>query len=370
MQPSINIADNIARIRKESHLTQSELADYLGVSKASVSKWETSQSYPDIEILPKIATYFGITIDQLLGYEPQMTKAGIREACERLRKSFAEKPFEEAHDECQSLVHDYYSCYPLLEQIAILYLNHLALAEDSKREALIGEAIGLCEHIRKNATVSATVREAETIEASLLLIMGKPELAIELLEGAVQPEMGADVLLAQAYAASGLVDKADETLQGTLFESLVLDLDRLAEMAKLHAADHDKLAIIHQRARALIDAFDFEKVFVNSAAIYLSFAMVYMMAGDTEGALSCLDDYVHACRQLEFPIKLHGDAFFDKIDAWVEEVSATGSSTPRDDALNKQSLIASVAANPLFAPLADDPHFTLVVKNLEVIVGA
>lgn len=43
---------------KEKGITQEQLADYMGVSKASVSKWETGQSYPDIVILPKMAAYF------------------------------------------------------------------------------------------------------------------------------------------------------------------------------------------------------------------------------------------------------------------------------------------------------------------------
>ena len=368
MQANINIANKISRIRKEAKLTQADLADYLGVSKASVSKWETGQSYPDIEMLPKIATYFGITIDDLLGYEPQMTKTGIKSDCAHLRKSFAEKPFEEVHAECQALARDYYSCYPLLEQIAILYLNHLALADEFKREAVIEEAVELCQRIRKNASTSAIVKEAETIEASFMLIAGKPQLAIELLEGAVQLEMGADVLLAQAYEAVGLIDEANTAMQSMLFQSLVLDLNRLTEMAKRSIADRDKLSIIHQRALALINAFDFEKAYVNTAAIHATFALVYMMGGDVENTLDCLDDYVRACRQLEFPIKLHGDSFFDRIDAWIEEANIIGSSTPRDDTLNKQSLVESIAGNPVFAPLAEDAHFKLIVKNLEEIV--
>lgn len=54
----LNIGKCIIRKRKEKGITQEQLADYMGVSKASVSKWETEQSYPDIVILPKMAAYF------------------------------------------------------------------------------------------------------------------------------------------------------------------------------------------------------------------------------------------------------------------------------------------------------------------------
>jgi len=53
----INIAEVLARKRKEKGMTQEELSNFIGVSKASVSKWETGQSYPDITLLPLLATY-------------------------------------------------------------------------------------------------------------------------------------------------------------------------------------------------------------------------------------------------------------------------------------------------------------------------
>lgn len=54
--------------RKERDFTQEELANILGVTKAAVSKWETSESYPDITMLPQIAQLFHITMDELFGY--------------------------------------------------------------------------------------------------------------------------------------------------------------------------------------------------------------------------------------------------------------------------------------------------------------
>lgn len=44
----LNLSDNIIRLRRERKITQEELADFLGVTKASVSKWENAQSVPDV----------------------------------------------------------------------------------------------------------------------------------------------------------------------------------------------------------------------------------------------------------------------------------------------------------------------------------
>ncbi len=44
----VNLPDNLIRLRHEKNITQEQLADFLGVTKASVSKWENRQSMPDI----------------------------------------------------------------------------------------------------------------------------------------------------------------------------------------------------------------------------------------------------------------------------------------------------------------------------------
>ena len=367
MKSAITLGANINRMRKEAHLTQDDLASFLGVTKASVSKWETGQSYPDLELLPKIATYFDTTIDVLVGYEPQMSKAGIARTCAQLRTAFATEPFEEAHAQCQALVRDYFSCYPLLVQIATLYLNHADLA-GADAPALFNEAVDICRRVRCNSNSSADIKQAEGIEASILIMTGNPQDAIDLLSPTVEFDVGPDILLANAYGALEQVDEADKVLQSALFQSIALDTNRLAQLAILHAANREKLDVIHERALALISAFDFEAVYVNCAAVHLSFAMAYLMGGNAEAAFDCLEDYEQACRKLEFPLRLHGDAFFDKLEAWIEEVNVVGTSAPRDEELNKKSLVESVSVNPVFAPLADDPRFKCIVANLEEIV--
>ena len=61
-----NIGKTILKLRKKRGITQAELADKLNISDKTVSKWENGQSYPDILLLPQIASIFGITIDKLL----------------------------------------------------------------------------------------------------------------------------------------------------------------------------------------------------------------------------------------------------------------------------------------------------------------
>ena len=77
------LSDNITRLRHEKKLTQEELADFCGVTKASVSKWEKGIITPDLLLLPRLAAYFDVTVDELIGYQPQLSTEQIRRlSCE------------------------------------------------------------------------------------------------------------------------------------------------------------------------------------------------------------------------------------------------------------------------------------------------
>lgn len=66
---AISIGNIIAKKRKELGFTQQYLAEYLNVSFQAVSKWETGSAYPDISLLPQIATVLQTSIDALVGYK-------------------------------------------------------------------------------------------------------------------------------------------------------------------------------------------------------------------------------------------------------------------------------------------------------------
>lgn len=65
----MDFGSKIAQYRKERNMTQEELASQFDISNQAVSKWETGQSYPDVQLLPKIADFFEISLDELFGRE-------------------------------------------------------------------------------------------------------------------------------------------------------------------------------------------------------------------------------------------------------------------------------------------------------------
>ncbi|MBM7567830.1 helix-turn-helix domain-containing protein [Paenibacillus sacheonensis] len=65
--------------RKNKGWSQEELAEKLFVSRQSVSKWENNQNYPSIEIIIKVSDLFGVTIDELLRSDEELTKKVIHD---------------------------------------------------------------------------------------------------------------------------------------------------------------------------------------------------------------------------------------------------------------------------------------------------
>lgn len=65
---NIDLGSKIRELRHRDKRTQEMLAETLGVTSQAVSRWESGGSYPDLQLMPAIANYFGVTIDELFGY--------------------------------------------------------------------------------------------------------------------------------------------------------------------------------------------------------------------------------------------------------------------------------------------------------------
>ena len=65
----IEMKDKLRTLRQQKNKTQDDLANYLGITYQSVGKWERGEGYPDITLLPRIALYFDVTVDELLGVD-------------------------------------------------------------------------------------------------------------------------------------------------------------------------------------------------------------------------------------------------------------------------------------------------------------
>lgn len=72
-------------IRKAKKITQEGLAEIFNVTPAAVSKWENSETYPCITLLFPLSHFFGVSIDELMGYDYMLIEEGIKKVKEEIR---------------------------------------------------------------------------------------------------------------------------------------------------------------------------------------------------------------------------------------------------------------------------------------------
>lgn len=80
---NFNFGDNLRALRQQKGFTQEKAAEFFRVAPQSVSRWENNSSFPDLFLLPEIASLYGVTADQLLGADPEQTAKEKEQAFQR-----------------------------------------------------------------------------------------------------------------------------------------------------------------------------------------------------------------------------------------------------------------------------------------------
>ncbi|MBD5637804.1 helix-turn-helix domain-containing protein [Clostridium botulinum] len=367
----LNIGKCIIHKRKEKGITQEQLSNYIGVSKASVSKWESGSSYPDILLLPELATYFNISVDELLGYSPQLTKEDIGKIYSELSHEFAVKPFDEVMEQCNKLIKKYYSCFPFLLSIIQLLLNYSSLIkDDSIKKEIFQQCILLSRKIKEESENISYIKNANTMEALAEMTLGNSEEVIRLLDNKLDPYRGDDVILINAYKMQGETDEANKVNQILLYNNVINTLTLLNNYLSLNMMDPVLFEKIYSQGIQIIHSFQLKEIFTNDVfAIHIVAAQGYLIAENKEKAIDALERYINTVCSIQFPLSFKENEYFTHVGKWLEDNNFIGANTPVDEITIKKSFVDAVARNPAFEPLREDERYNFLVKKLKEKLG-
>ena len=107
----LTIGENIRNFRRKNDMTQEQLAQRLGVTYQSVSRWENGTTYPDLELLPAISELLSVSVDELIGM-PQSEK-----------EKAADEAFDELSRECMKESYDAEKIEAILSDIRRNYIG-------------------------------------------------------------------------------------------------------------------------------------------------------------------------------------------------------------------------------------------------------
>ena len=177
----LNIGTNIKRLRLEKGMTQEQLADLLTVSTAAVSKWEAKNTYPDITMLFPIAEIFGISIDDLLGYDEARAQNNIAKILDEYEALYIAGKFDEARQIISSARKEYPHNYKIMSK----YMWDKAGGTAGNDPILLlehkDELLQICNIILDGCTTESIRIEALNMKAKILHAEGDTEAALELL---------------------------------------------------------------------------------------------------------------------------------------------------------------------------------------------
>ncbi len=177
----LNIGMNIKRLRLAKGLTQEQLAELLTISTAAVSKWEAKNTYPDITMLFPLAEIFGVTVDELLGYDEAKAKSDVDKILAEYQRLCVDGRFSEG----KALIFDARKKYPHDYRVMNKYMWDVAGGSTANDAITLlknkDELTQLCDCILEGCTQDDLRAEAINMKAKLLHAAGDTETALEVL---------------------------------------------------------------------------------------------------------------------------------------------------------------------------------------------
>lgn len=212
----LSLGDNIRRLRRARDLTQEQLADRLGVTYQSVSRWENSTAYPDIELLPAIGDIFSVSVDELLGVpeteKEKQAQALCDEFCRVMNTSVPEEGKKEWLKSLADIVRKLRVDYAGCDAVWKFWLNSYDWL--LHEEPILTEVRLFVEARLDKCPGSADVLENMTI------LEDDEHLDAFLERYATEYDISRNALLLNRYILRGEEEKASPLKQQRLFDSI------------------------------------------------------------------------------------------------------------------------------------------------------
>lgn len=173
------IGDNVKRLRKQKGITQEILAERMHVSIAAVSKWERNETLPDISMVLPLASYFGVSADELLGLDVAKAEERIREIFDERNRLCALGKTHEAFDLIVAAYEEFPNDWRIVEEYMWKLYYDPNCEEPYGNEVHKEELYRLCEQVLDECTLDKVRYSALSILGGLYILDGCLDKAVE-----------------------------------------------------------------------------------------------------------------------------------------------------------------------------------------------
>jgi len=352
------IGKNIQNKRKAMGLTQDQLATALGVSIAAVSKWETGGAYPDIALLAPIARLLGITVDELLGFEPRLSEDQVMELCGRCTKLFEASDYESAVSLAEQSVREYPNSAFLKFRLGYVFMMHTPCAPSEDEAArLLARSEALMREAAESTDI--TIREAALHSLSALLTQQERyEEALKALDSIHSSEIEPNQMKVSIYYAMGDYEKSKQVAQYLLATHTFgcnIALGTLSKIAKKEK-DYPLALRMESLSLQLSKMFDKDKLYGQDLNHYLMIAQCHAEQKQERETLDALGAFLKCAQMPADHDAVKASPFFDSIEL---------SETAQSKGYLNRCVREMIKGNPAFDFLSGNQEFQDVLTALE-----
>lgn len=299
---------------------------------------------------------------------PQLDNHEIQRIYGMLKEFLETKSSEEVLATIRSFVRRYYSCYPFVLQMGLFLMNHADLLPgEEKIFTYTKEAQELFIHVRTQAKDPELITQALKYEAYASLVLQEYDQVLALLGERVPAAFPIEILIAAAQQQKGEPQQAIATLQSGIYQNIAVFMSFLTNYLQIVGNDRKKFSDTVTRGSEFAEIFNFQELHpVVLMNFQLSAIFGYAQMGEEEATLQILKQFMVVLKNTKFPVKLHGDDYFDQVDAWLEQ-SELGDQLPRDSMQVRSSLIDLILNNPLFEKFEKQEQFAQIFAELQLL---
>lgn len=239
----IRLGEKIKQLRKQKNISQEILANHLGVSFQAVSKWETETTMPDVILIPAIASFFGVSTDELFDFNLYEIEKNVEKIVDEHRL-YLDSDIKKS----EQIIRNGLKKYPGNEILLNCLIN--IISETDRKD----EAITIAKSLIESTKCDEIRIDAWRIMAEAYKSKGEYSLAKEAIEHI--PEIYFSKLYVKAYLLDGEDKYEAATKEASLcFEHLIWMLEILGDIY-LEKGEKEKAKIQFTQALNILKAFE------------------------------------------------------------------------------------------------------------------
>ncbi|RMD04035.1 XRE family transcriptional regulator [Clostridium autoethanogenum] len=358
----LQIGEIIFKLRKEKGITQDQLGGFIGVSTAAVSKWESGNSYPDITLLPVLASYFNVSIDKLLNYKIELSEKEVMEIFKKCEVLFSSDKVDEGIDKSMEYISKYKSSYYLKYMIGCLFnMYSWKKGEEKIENIMLKNSVELLENVVENCNDTKLVEQALFQLGGIYSSIGENDKGIEALNKIHKNQFNVDFMLANIYLSKNEMKEARKILQSQLWKNIFGISFTCLALAKSYIKDKnsdviDKYCNLAVSVKKLFSP-ECDKV-IGMHVEYMNFAQIYLRLDENKKAIEMLYKWIQCIKNNDI------NAPKDFSSTWCFNELSEGE---RAFTLDLYENMMKVLEDPVFDPIRKSNDFKAILKDLKEI---